>query len=137
MQKIEAVTSHVPDTTTRIARRMEIGTMIHQGDIYVCRVADDHPHGEPWGSRQVAVGQQIGARHVATGDSIEVFAGVDAKAQLPLFTDEQRRECRGPVVVAKEQWTLTHPEHAHHVLPAGTYQVTYQWDETTMQRVVD
>ena len=59
------------------------------------------------------------------------------KAMLPKFTPEQRRACTGPVVVASEPFVLEHPEHAHHALPAGTYQVTYQWDEAAMARVAD
>lgn len=137
IQQIEHVGNHKPDPELRTLRRCEIGKVIMQGDVYVHRVADNHPRGEPWGSRQVAVGRAIGQRHVADGATVEVFAGVSVEKILPGFTDTQRRACMGPVVVAKDRWTLTHPEHAHHALPAGTYQVTYQWDEARMGRVMD
>lgn len=139
IEQIEAVTSHKPDTERRVLRRCEIGKAIHQGDVYLHRVADDHPRGKPWGSRQVAIGTQVGSRHVVVGDGVEVFAGVESacKKLLPKFTDEQRRACTGPVVVATAPFVLEHPEHAHHALPAGTYQVSYQWDEATMARVAD
>lgn len=136
--KIDYITSHKADTDERIIRRMEIGKVVHQGDVYVHRVSDDWTHGDPWGSRQVAVGQQVGARHVAVGH-VEVFSGDPANAAkvLPLFDEDQQRECLGPVVVAVATWRLEHPEHADHVLPAGTYQITYQWDEAMRARVVD
>lgn len=137
MKQIEAVISHVPDTDTRTLRRCEIGARVHQGDVYVIRVPANHPRGKPWGSRQVAVGTTIGQRHVAEGEGVDVFAGVTVDALLPLFSVEQRAECMGPVVVASGPWSLTHPEHAHHCLPAGTYQITYQWDAARMGRVVD
>lgn len=138
-KQIETITTHPADTEQRIARRVDVGRVAaHQGDIYVHRVADDHPRGAAWGSRQVAVGQNKGARHIAEG-AVEVFAGDPACAasMMPSFDADQRAACLGPVVVAKDKWTLTHPEHAHHVLPAGTYQVTYQWDEVRMGRVAD
>jgi hypothetical protein len=37
-------------------------------------------------------------------------------------------ELVGPLVVSKDRFELTHPEHAHFSLPAGTYQVIYQGD---------
>ncbi len=139
MQQLEAVTSHVPDISKRVLRWCEIGRAIHQGDVYLHRVADDHSRGKAWGSRQVAIGTQVGSRHVVVGDGVEVFAGVERAVDklLPGFTAEQRVACLGPVVVASEPFVLEHPEHAHHCLPAGTYQVTYQWDEASMARVAD
>lgn len=137
---IETVTTHKADQDVRVCRRIEIGRVAaHQGDVYVHRVADDQPRGKPWGTKQVAVGNQVGARHVAEGEDVHVYAGdpSSAAALMPKFSDDQREACLGPVVVAKSEWTLTHPEHAHHRLPAGTYQVTYQWDAQTMARVAD
>lgn len=136
MEAIEAITKAVPETDLRICRRIEIGKAIHQGDVYVHRVADDHPSGAALGSRQVAVGSQVGARHIADGPLV-VLAGV----RLPPTVTEpdwvEKGALLGPVVHASGPWTLTHPEHAHHRLPAGTYQVTYQADATTRRRVVD
>lgn len=136
-EQLRSVLQHKPDTATRILRHCAIGRVpAHQGDVYLTRVPDDHPRGAPWGSRQVAVGQAVGQRHVAVGD-VEVFAGVDVATVLPLFDERRRQACMGPVVVARGTWTLEHPEHAHHVLPAGVYQVTYQWDVARMGRVLD
>lgn len=138
MQELEAIQKAVPDTEVRNTRRIEIGSAIHQGDVYIHRVKDNHPRGERWGTRQVAVGTGIGSRHCAEGDGVSVFAG---KAYPEGFIQptglQDKAALLGPVVEASGPWTLTHPEHAHHNLPAGTYQVTYQADLATMQRVVD
>lgn len=140
-EAVAAVFSHSAVTTKRFVS-LTIGESIRQGDIYITRVADGHPRGAVWGSRQVAVGNTIGSRHVAVGD-VDVFAGVpDAIKKLrPLFTDEQRAACCGPVVVARSTWDLEHPEHPHHELAqscdVATYQVTYQWSEALRAAVRD
>jgi len=124
------------DAAVRVARRLECGTAIHQGDVYVHAVAADHPRGAAQGTRQVAVGQTVGARHIAEGP-VQVYAGVALPPGVvaPAWTTEAA--LLGPVVIATGPWTLTHPEHAHHALPAGVYQVTYQADYQTRQRVSD
>lgn len=136
---IESILTHKPDVTMREHGDMKIGQCARQGDIYIRRMKADTPHGKPWGSRQVALGQQTGARHIAFGEKVEVFAGDPKTAAqiMPNFNEEQRAACLGPVVVAEEPWTLEHPEHAPHSFPAGTYSVSYQWDAATMQRVND
>lgn len=138
---IKAVFTHSPVTTKRFAA-LKIGERVRQGDVYLIRVRNGHPRGKPWGSKQVAVGNTIGSRHVAVGD-VDVFAG-DAKAiakLFPKFSAEQLQACCGPVVVARSTWTLEHPEHPHHEVAqdcdVATYQVTYQWDSRAMQAVRD
>ena len=141
-ESIEDIQGAQADSELRVTRRIEIGSVIQQGDLYIIRVADNHPHGGKIGSRQVAVGTNIGARHVAEGEGVEVFAGVRLPdgVSVPKWAQEtgiMEIEMLGPVVVARESWTLTHPEHAHHALPAGVYAVTYQLDYSTRRRVVD
>jgi len=136
MEEVEKITKAKPDTDIRVCRRIEIGQAVQQGDVYLFRVPADHPRGKAWGSQQVAVGDQVGARHVVEG-SVKVFAG----ERLPEGVTEpewlEDGELLGPVIVATDTFALTHPEHAHHRLPAGVYQVTYQADATTRRRVVD
>ena len=138
---IEAVFTHSTVTSKRFAS-LQIGESLRQGDIYLTRVPLDHPRGKPWGSRQVAVGNTVGSRHVATGN-VDVFAGnPEALAKYrPGFNSDQLRACTGPVVVAKDgDWDLEHPEHPHHGLMASEpicIQVSYQWNSQTMQAVQD
>lgn len=134
--EIEKIAKAVPDTDIRICRRIEVGRAVQQGDVYLHRVADNHPRGKELGTRQVALGTTVGARHVAEG-KVAVYEG----KQLPEWVTEpdwlEPGALLGPVVVGLETWPLTHPEHPHHRLPAGTYQVTYQADYATRKRVVD
>lgn len=130
------ISTAVPIMDVRTCRRIEIGHAIHQGDIYVHRVADDHQRGEVIGERKLAIGQGDGSNHRAEGD-VTIYRGVNLPpwVEAPEWADAA--QMLGPVVVACAEWMVTHPKHAHHVLPAGTYQVTYQIDRKTMLRVED
>lgn len=138
LEKIKEIGDAQADTELRITRRIEIGHAIQQGDLYVFRVSDNHPRGKQIGKGcvQVAMGTGNGARHVAEG-SISAFVGKKLPDDVKPPMDVEAEEILGPVVFASEPWFLTHPEHPHHRLPAGTYQVTYQFDPHTMRRVVD
>jgi hypothetical protein len=135
---VKKIQEAVPDESLRITRRIEIGHVLQQGDVYLHRVADDHPRGEEIGVGlvQVALGTGNGARHMAEG-AVRVFAGEKLPAWCKAPMDVAAEEVTGPVVVAAEVWHLTHPEHPHHRIPPGVYQVTYQYDPRTMRRVVD
>ena len=137
-ESVAAVRTATPDTDVRICRRVEIGTVAaHQGDIYVHRVADDHPRGAKLGTRKLAIGQGEGSNHVADGDHVDVYDGTT----LPQWVTERawmQPGCLlGRVVVARSEWCVGHTTHKSHALPAGTYQVTYQADRRTSQRVQD
>lgn len=134
---VEAITKAKPDAEVRVCRRIEIGRAIHQGDCYLHRVAEDHPRGKQLGTRQVAVGTTIGSRHIVEGDGVAVFTGAKLPDGFTVPRGLQESDLLGPVVVADEPFTLTHPEHAHHKLPRGVYQVTYQADLVSMRRVAD
>lgn len=135
---IKTIQESPADQNLRITRRIEIGSVIQQGDVYLHRVADNHPRGKQIGknSVQIALGTGNGARHVAEGD-VEVFEGLQLPPGVSAPMGVEPQEITGPVVVASKFWHETHPEHPHHRLPAGTYQVTYQFDQHTMQRVAD
>lgn len=133
---VKAIQDAKPDTGVRSLDGLGIGDVAHQGDVYLHRVPDDWPRGKRLGTRQVAVGNTVGARHIAEGEGVEVFAGKKLPACM---RDADSRIFLGPVVSVPEGgFTLTHPEHAHHASTvAGTWQVTYQVDLATRQRVAD
>ena len=135
IQKIETAEA---DVELRVTRRMEIGSAIQQGDVYVHRLPDNWKRGKlvAKGEVQIAVGQNVGARHVAIGN-VEVYAGVALPPDVTAPMGIEAREICGPVIVAETAWALQHPEHAHHRMPAGVYGVTYQYDPRTMRRVAD
>jgi hypothetical protein len=133
-EAMSKVTNISADPEVRILRRMELNSAIQQGDIYMHRVSPSQAKGKPLGTRQVAIGTNVGARHIVEGN-VKVFEGVNLP---PKFKGSQfLNQLLGPVVEAEDTFVLTHPEHAHHQLPAGTYQVTYQLDWATKERVLD
>lgn len=130
----ERIANHTPDASVRVWNEHQ--THGRQGDVYFTRVVDAHPRGKELGTRQVAVGTTVGSRHVVEG-AVKVFEGRALPKGFTAPSWTTQAELLGPVVVADEPFALTHPEHAHHRLPAGTYQVTYQADYSTRQRVQD
>ncbi|MEQ8767182.1 MAG: hypothetical protein RL885_24945 [Planctomycetota bacterium] len=116
------------DVDVRIIKSMEIGQFPRQGDIYVTRVADDHPRGVALDSRQLAIGNTLGSRHVAD-ESWNVYEGTCGTAD--------GEELLGPCIHSDTGGAITHPEHADLHLPPGTYQVTHQMDARTRDRVAD
>lgn len=135
LEKIEAEAKAAPHDT-RVIKTMAVGQAIRQGDIYL-RMIDHIPAEQlkklkPWKGSQLVRGTEGGARHMAEGvklyESDRQRFAADGKAVTTLL---------GPIVVAKKRCTITHPEHAHFELPMGAYQVVYQLDARTMQRVRD
>ena len=138
-EKLSAVEAH--ETISREAKekavqevrrveKIEIGKAVRQGDIYLHRVAAKHPRGKASKSRQLAIGDTMGSRHIAEQPA-KVFVGTT----LPEGCDAST--FLGPLVEGDERFTVTHPEHAQVSLPAGTYQVTHQMDARSLQRVQD
>ena len=137
----------------------KVGEAGRQGDIYVFPINGRPP---AWSVQvslhtQVALGDNIGSRHIATG-RVRVYwpeSKVEALKQMPInrkgdklknkrakawcdgINDLTRQNLIGPVVESDEPWVLTHPEHAHHRFPAGIYLVTYQLDWRTHRAVRD
>ena len=93
-----------------------VGDLHWQGDVGVLcicqlpgKLVDDWPHG-----RQVAPGNTQGSRHVAEGD-------------VKLLTWAEGGPLVGPVIRAKDRWTLAHPEHGHVEFPGQRdYVILYQ-----------
>lgn len=132
LSKIE---THVAQPELR-ERQRAVGDVAHQGDVYLHRVADDHPRGKLLGTRQIAVGTTVGARHVVEGH-VDVYEGRELPPGFTLPEGATEADMLGPVVVIHSSAVLTHPEHAHHALNCGVDQVTYQWDATTRSRQAD
>lgn len=114
----------------RMVEKIEIGQAVRQGDIYVHRVAPGHQRGPKLESRQLAVGDSQGSRHVAELPA-DVYAGIELPESCAPGT------FLGPVIVSLGRFKIVHPEHAHFSLPDGVYQVTHQSDARTKERVID
>lgn len=126
----------------RFVRQHSVGEVTHQGDIYVHHVSDEHPIGKRLESLQLAPGTTKGSRHTLRGD-VEVYEGVALPAtwRTPKWLKEMRvdphRIALGPAFIVRSRALGPHPEHSDYSLPPGRYQVTYQIDRKTAQRVAD
>ena len=128
MKQIEAAAAE--DTTeVRDLSGIKIGQSARQGDIYLHRVAADHPRGKAVGAK-LAMGDLMNARHIAEAPA-ECFAGAKAPDYCNAGT------FLGPVIVSDKPFTVSHPEHAAMRCPPGVYQVTHQMDARTLERVRD
>lgn len=115
----------------RDCRKMEIGKVVRQGDIYIHRVPENHPCGNLLKNHQLAMGVTLGSRHIAD-ENFTIFKGT----HLPEWVD--RGHFLGPCIKTdKETALITHPEHANVALGPGCYQITHQMDIRTMERVAD
>lgn len=130
-ETIEKVTSsaqfNIEDE--RFIKKMEIGQVVRQGDVYIHSVEANHKHGEVAKNNQLAIGNSKGSRHYAESPA-KVYEG----NTLPSWCNNS---FMGPCVVSDHRFTVSHPEHANISLPAGTYQITHQLDARTLERVKD
>ena len=114
----------------RFIKSIAIGCVVRQGDIYIHAVESNHKRGKALKSRQLALGNTQGSRHIA-----EAPAKIHEGTTIPEWCD--RRTFLGPLVKSGKRFVITHPEHAHVSLPPGEYQITHQMDARTMDRVRD
>lgn len=121
------------NTSIRIVPEGKVG---HQGDVYVHPVSIDHIHGARTFNMQIAEGNTKGARHVVVGEDVKVYVGVAAPPNVSSVM-LRTSTLLGPVIVAPKGFTLTHPDHPHHIYGPGTYQVTFQFDPIIMRAVLD
>jgi len=118
------------DNRPRKNEKMKVGDFCQQGDVYIYKVANDHPHGPETKNRQMAEGSTQGSRHIAGGTG---------KIYLPTVPPPNAKSgaLLGPVIIGKKSWPLTHPVHPHHSFGAGTFAIVHQMDAITRQRVAD
>ncbi len=105
-----------------------IGDVVRQGDLYlVC--LEVLPPGTKT-QRQLAPGTSQGSRHVAEGECV-VYLPKEPLAVARMIAKANGSDVPaaliGPMVECVGETTITHPEHGHRILPAGTaWAVTYQ-----------
>ena len=146
-EALDLIISNVASPDVRDVRDLKIGEVIQQGDVYIHWMPLDWPRGKLLGTRQIAVGNTVGARHVVVGLGFEVYEGVKLPdyvkfVRLPArLREPAKKAILGPVVVLTSPLAtgegLPHPEHAHFILPCGVGQVQYQLDGKTMLAVMD
>lgn len=120
-------------TETRVVTQIAVGEFARQGDVYLTRIKARNKDWKPSQNRQLAPGTSPGSRHVVTkGPRLYVSAELSPREQRGNVV-----RLLGPQIVAKEPFTVEHPEHAHITLPAGTYQCSYQLDYVRQEAVRD
>ena len=91
------------------------GDIHHQGDVgLMCIAAMPCGIVGPWQhGMQLSEGTTQGSRHIIQSGSVEILEWKKDSVLL------------GPVIKAKSEFTVGHPEHGDVTLPAGMYAVTY------------
>lgn len=120
-----------------IVDSIEINKFIRQGDVYLVRINDEiQSKLSTWANgTQVAEGTTLGSRHIVSSN-VKVMR-TEETDQTKSSPNRDKANVVGPVIVATKRFVLSHPEHCHFDLPAGTYQVLYQVDAKTLERVLD
>lgn len=137
MELVNEIMSAPATQEVRQVTNLKVGQGMHQGDVYILRVRKDHPKGKLLGTRQVAVGNTVGARHIAEGN-VNVYEGVKLPDYFDIHPDFEMKDFLGPVIEVIDSFRLNHPEHAAHSAQDGILlQVTYQVDWSTKRRVQD
>lgn len=114
---------------------IKIGECYRQGDLYIHRVADNHPVGDELKRDKIADGVSLGSTHHLLG-SFKVYKGV--KAPDYIKSEAHLSAGIGYAFDAEEDCVNVHMEHDHFCFKnKGRYQVTHQLDLKTMQRVLD
>lgn len=120
---------------------LQEGECYRQGDLYIFKVADDHPVGKELDRRQLADGQSIGQRHVLVGE-FKVYEGVEAPKLPKGYWSINELNIRAGLGYAFDILETgarnNHPEHSHFIFEqCGRYQVLHQTDLQTLKRVAD
>jgi hypothetical protein len=88
-----------------------LGDVVRQGDLYLVCIDRLPENGVPTNNRQLVPGTTQGSRHVVEGQ-----CKIVEKVQ---YKDRHVALC-GPAFTCESDVTVTHPEHGHKILPAGT-----------------
>jgi len=133
LEEIKKIEQHaaLANNTVRHVETIKPRQAVRQGDIYLVRIDRSTAGLKRLDFQKLVPGTTQGSRHFTdvpaqlSEDDGKTISGISPLA------------LRGPVVDAPERFTVSHPEHAHISLPAGTYQVLYQLDFQSQQRVAD
>jgi hypothetical protein len=117
--------------TQRFSEAAAPGDGQRQGDVYITllgMVPSGVVKQAKW-NKQLAPGTSQGSRHI-----------IDSKVGVTCYLLKDAGEYDGPVLVLKNERTITHPEHGNWILPPGIYGISYQRtmdSEDRIRRVQD
>lgn len=117
---------------------LSIGDNVRQGDLYIARVIA-MPTGRKRESRQLAIGDTQGSRHILEGSVVSLIdPDVDAAIKSLKHcsgNDVQAYQIGPAFEVGESPVTIAHPEHGDRTLTEpGCYQVIYQRALDTEER---
>lgn len=115
----------------RFVETISQGQFFRQGDIYLVYQGQEKPNSKSQKGGQLAPGTTQGSRHTV-GEWVEVYP-----RNPEVKTTDKGTLVLGPTIFCPERFTVEHPEHADGSLPAGCYDVFYQFDPRTNQRAKD
>lgn len=124
----------------RVLDEIPVGYHVRQGDLYITAVSGfDKALFEKTENRQLAPGTSKGSRHTVSDAVTVLKPKTEGQTEVKRGSGNRLTSVKviGPVIVAKDRFTVSHPQHADMSCPAGTYQVSYQADPRTMARVRD
>jgi hypothetical protein len=122
---------------TRDASSLKLGEAVRQGDVYLARIEMPRVKGVALVTRQIVEGMTLGSRHIVSGDAL-LHRHANPASLAPKWVDPERALFLPLVIAGKAGATLTHPEHAHVLLPPSSAWLCWsQLDAQTMQRVQD
>lgn len=135
IESINAVRNYAlsPFKETRVIDGMKVGEFVRQGDVYLVKI-DTPANWKETKNRQLAPGTTMGSRHTVD-PSVKVLA--NPQGATVERVGRNRARCLGPQIISKDRFTVGHPEHADMSLPEGNYQVMFQVDPQSLQRVQD
>jgi hypothetical protein len=136
LNEIKKFAENTESNTRVLPDDCPVGSGGRQGDVYLIRLASfNSGKSKLTHDRQLAPGNTQGSRHTVD-ENVQVWIPKDGlKDQV--ITTEFGLCVMGPVVTAKERWTLSHPDHANFSAPAGDWQISYQVDPIRQARVLD
>ena len=106
--------------------------VVRQGDVYVHKVTSIEK-GVLLTSRKLAPGHTIGSNHFVSDNPNVMIYKSETKTFYKCIPVQI-----GPVIEAKESWTLTHPKHGWMTgFGPGLYQITFPIDPITKKRLED
>ena len=113
----------IANDASHLHATFEVGDTAHQGDIIIVAIAMLPRSAKPRLSRQLAIGDTQGSRHVLTRGDVFDASPSEVGSLIKAATGcEVSPEYIGPVFVSPADPTaddLTHPEHGNQGFPAG------------------
>lgn len=116
-EQLAAACEEIRNTDPQSLANMEVGDEWRQGDLRIIRLADDfgRKHGDTLESakaeKQLAPGTTQGSRHL-----------LSRVRGIKFFRLKSATALDGPVIEAKQTFSITHPEHGDCVdIPPGWY----------------